>query len=94
MLKHDSEPMDATRLLVLSLGTGSAKSEGKYSAAEVSKWGLINWMFNNGSTPLIDMFSDASSDMDDIHVSTLFQSLNCKNNYIRIQVHNSVIHIY
>ncbi|KAK9948861.1 hypothetical protein M0R45_004420 [Rubus argutus] len=49
MLKHDSEPMDATRLLVLSLGTGSAKSEGKYSAAE---------------------------------------SLNCKNNYIRIQDDN------
>ncbi|KAK9902894.1 hypothetical protein M0R45_001410 [Rubus argutus] len=88
MLKHDSEPMDATRLLVLSLGTGTAKSEGKYSAAAASKWGLINWMFNSGSTPLIDMFSDASSDMVDIHVSTLFQSLNCKDNYIRIQDDN------
>lgn len=88
MLKHGSEPMDATRLLVLSLGTGTAKSEGKYSAAAASKWGLINWIFNNGSTPLVDMLGDASSDMVDIHVSTLFQSLNCKDNYIRIQDDN------
>ncbi|PRQ47917.1 putative galactolipase [Rosa chinensis] len=90
MLKHDSEPLDATRLLVLSLGTGSAKSEGKYTAAEASKWGLINWLFNNGSTPLVDMFGDASADMVDIHVSTLFQSLNCNDNYIRIQDDNLI----
>ncbi|XP_024177895.2 patatin-like protein 2, partial [Rosa chinensis] len=39
MLKHGSEPMDANRLLVLSLGTGTAKFEGKYSATKASKWG-------------------------------------------------------
>ncbi|KAK9902897.1 hypothetical protein M0R45_001412 [Rubus argutus] len=88
MLKNGSEPMDATRLQVLSLGTGAAKFEGKYTAAAASKWGLINWMFNNGSTPLVDIFSDASSDMVDIHVSTLFQSLNAKDNYLRIQDDN------
>ncbi|XP_004288059.1 PREDICTED: patatin-like protein 1 [Fragaria vesca subsp. vesca] len=85
MLKHGSEPMDANRLLVLSLGTGTAKFERKYSAIAASKWGLINWMFHNGNTPMIDIFSDASSDMVDIHVSTLFQSLNAKDNYLRIQ---------
>ncbi|XP_062010925.1 patatin-like protein 2 [Rosa rugosa] len=85
MLKHGSEPMDANRLLVLSLGTGTAKFEGKYSATKASKWGLINWMFDNGSTPMIDIFTDASSDMVDIHVSTLFQSLNAKDNYLRVQ---------
>ncbi|KAM7510358.1 hypothetical protein LguiB_009233 [Lonicera macranthoides] len=35
------EPMDCTRMLVLSLGTGIAKHEGKYNAVTASKWGLI-----------------------------------------------------
>lgn len=86
MLKHDSEPMDVRRLQVLSLGTGTAKHEEKYNAARASKWGLINWVFDNGSTPLIDIFGDASSDMVDFHVSTLFQSAHVKDNYLRIQV--------
>ncbi|KAM1063067.1 hypothetical protein ACFX2A_027875 [Malus domestica] len=77
--------MDATRLLVLSLGTGAAKNEAKYNAANASKWGLINWVFDNGSTPLVDIFGDASSDMVDFHVSTLFQSVHAKDNYLRIQ---------
>ncbi|CAN6541806.1 unnamed protein product [Malus baccata var. baccata] len=85
MLKHNSEPMDATRLLVLSLGTGAAKHEEKYNAATASNWGLINWFFDNGSTPLVDIFGDASSDMVDLHVSTLFQSVHAKDNYLRIQ---------
>ncbi|BFG38922.1 hypothetical protein CerSpe_251980 [Prunus speciosa] len=85
MLKHNSDPIDATRLQVLSLGTGAAKLEEKYSAAIASKWGLINWLFHNGSTPLVDMFADASSDMVDFHVSTLFQCLQAKDNYLRIQ---------
>ncbi|BFG38923.1 hypothetical protein CerSpe_251960 [Prunus speciosa] len=85
ILKNDSEPMDASRLLVLSLGTGAAKFEGKYNAAMASKWGLISWMYDNGSTPLVDVFNDASSDMVDIHVSTLFQSTHAKDNYLRIQ---------
>ncbi|XP_004289234.1 PREDICTED: patatin-like protein 2 [Fragaria vesca subsp. vesca] len=85
MLKNNSEPMDATRLQVLSLGTGCAKFAEKYSAVAASKWSLVNWMFDNGSTPLLDIFGDASSDMVDFHVSTLFQSLNVKENYLRIQ---------
>ncbi|XP_048128137.1 patatin-like protein 2 [Rhodamnia argentea] len=76
---------ETDRILVLSLGTGVAKHEEKYSAAEASRWGLINWIFHNGFTPLIDIFSDASSDMVDLHLSTLFQCLNCKHNYLRIQ---------
>ncbi|KAM7510349.1 hypothetical protein LguiB_009224 [Lonicera macranthoides] len=79
------EPMDCTRMLVLSLGTGIAKHEGKYNAVMASKWGLICWVYNNGSTPIIDVFSEASADMVDIHVSTLFQSLRSQKNYLRIQ---------
>ncbi|KAM7507053.1 hypothetical protein LguiA_017506 [Lonicera macranthoides] len=79
------EPTDCTRMLVLSLGTGIAKHEEKYNIATASKWGLLNWIYDNGSTPLIDVFGDASADMVDIHVSTLFQSLRSEKNYLRIQ---------
>ncbi|KAA8531732.1 hypothetical protein F0562_006551 [Nyssa sinensis] len=81
----DIEPMDSKRMLVLSLGTGAAKREEKYSAATAAKWGLLNWVYDNGATPLLDIYGDASSDMVDIHVSTLFQALHCEKNYLRIQ---------
>lgn len=81
----DMKPMESSRMLVLSLGTGAPKQAEKYSAAAASKWGLLNWVYDNGSTPMVDVYGDASSDMVDIHVSTLFQSLHCKNNYLRIQ---------
>ncbi|CAA0840931.1 Patatin-like protein 2 [Striga hermonthica] len=79
------QPMDSERMLVLSLGTGVAKQEQKYSAREAAGWGSLSWIFNGGSTPVIDVFSDASSDMVDIHVSTIFQSLRNDHNYLRIQ---------
>ncbi|KAJ4714935.1 Patatin [Melia azedarach] len=81
----DMKPMDSRNMLVLSLGTGAAKQEFKYSAATASKWGLFDWIYDNGKTPMLDIFSDASSDVVDIHVSTLFQSLGSKHNYLRIQ---------
>jgi patatin-like phospholipase/acyl hydrolase len=75
----------STSLLVLSLGTGIAQHEEKYNSAEASEWGLINWLYNDGSTPLIDVYGDASADMVDVHVSTLFQSLPAEKNYLRMQ---------
>ena len=80
------KPNDATRMLVLSLGTGLPKHEEKYNATQASKWGAFSWIYQNGSTPIIDFFSDASSDMVDYHVSTLFRSPNLHQNYLRIQV--------
>lgn len=79
---------DARRMLVLSLGTGLPKHEEKYNATQASEWGALSWIFqlNSGSTPIIDFFTDASSDMVDFHVSTLFQSLKVDQNYLRIQV--------
>ncbi|XP_062075379.1 patatin-like protein 2 [Humulus lupulus] len=77
--------MDGKRMLVLSLGTGSAKREEKYNAAKASEWGLLSWIFDNGSTPIIDIFGDASSDIVDLLVSTHFQSRHHRNNYLRIQ---------
>ncbi|KAF3973452.1 hypothetical protein ACB098_02G167100 [Castanea mollissima] len=82
----DIKPTDySKRILVLSLGTGETKHEEKYTAAKASKWGLLSWVYDNGATPLLDVYADASSDMVDIHVSTLFQAIGCKKNYLRIQ---------
>ena len=82
----DLKPMESNRMLVLSLGTGMAKNEEKYTAAAANQWGSLGWVYNKGATPLLDVFGAATSDMVDIHVSTLFQSLGSEKNYLRIQV--------
>lgn len=76
---------DYRRFMVLSLGTGTAKIDEKFDAAEFSKWGILRWLYNRGATPIIDCFSQASADLVDIHASVLFQALHCDNNYLRIQ---------
>ncbi|KAM7263144.1 hypothetical protein ACFE04_000827 [Oxalis oulophora] len=78
-------PLDFTRFLVISLGTGSSRSDNnKYNAKMASKWSAISWIYENGRTPIIDCYTDASSDMVDIHNSVVFQALNSTENYIRI----------
>ncbi|KAH7520143.1 hypothetical protein FEM48_Zijuj08G0113100 [Ziziphus jujuba var. spinosa] len=77
--------MNSKRMLVLSLGTGAAKNEEKYSADQASEWGLLGWLYDDGNTPILDVYSDANSDMVDIHVSSLFHSFNSHKNYLRIQ---------
>lgn len=80
------KPMDYGKFLVISLGTGSNKQEEKFSAQESAKWGLIGWLHNKDNSPIIDIFTQASADMVDIHASVLFQALHSQDNYIRIQV--------
>ncbi|KAA0045873.1 hypothetical protein IC582_024831 [Cucumis melo] len=65
--------ISSKKMLILSLGTGTPKKNGKYSAADSSKWGVLGWVYNNGTTPIIDIFSDASADMVDYHIGTIFQ---------------------
>ncbi|XP_016902154.1 patatin-like protein 3 isoform X1 [Cucumis melo] len=79
------KPMEAKRMLILSLGTGVAKNDEKYSAAIASKWGMLGWIYHRGATPIVDIFSDASADMVDYHISSIFQSEHNQKNYLRIQ---------
>ncbi|KAK3123672.1 hypothetical protein QOZ80_8AG0634420 [Eleusine coracana subsp. coracana] len=79
------KPVDYGKFLVLSLGTGSAKIEKRYDAVQAGKWGILSWLYNKGNTPLIDSFSQASSDLVDIHISVLFQALHSDKGYLRIQ---------
>ncbi|KAF8007481.1 hypothetical protein BT93_K1485 [Corymbia citriodora subsp. variegata] len=78
------KPMDYRRLLVISLGTGTGKVERKYTAHEAAKWGVLGWLTSGGS-PLIDVFTQASADMVDFHLSAVFQALHLHDNYLRIQ---------
>ena len=80
------KPTDYSRFVVISLGTGCPKDEMKYTAEKAAKWGLLQWLTASGSTPIIDVFSHASSDMVDFHLSVVFKALQCENNYLRIQV--------
>ncbi|KAF7150949.1 hypothetical protein RHSIM_Rhsim02G0245900 [Rhododendron simsii] len=73
------------RFLILSLGTGSTKMEGKYDAKKVAEWGLSGWLLNAGSCPLVDSFTRASGNMVDTYISTVLQAIHSENNYLRIQ---------
>ncbi|KDP38382.1 hypothetical protein JCGZ_04307 [Jatropha curcas] len=80
------KPLDYRRFLVISLATGSPKSEKKYNAIKAAKWGLLGWLTSNGSIPLVDVFTQASADMVDFHLSVVFQALHSEEHYLRIQV--------
>ncbi|KAL1219318.1 Patatin-like protein 2 [Cardamine amara subsp. amara] len=79
------KPNDYGRFLVISLGTGYHKSEEKFNAKNVATWGLLGWLTHDNSTPIIDAFTNASSDMVDFHLSAVFRALHSEANYIRIQ---------
>ena len=74
---------DYTKILLLSLGTGTSKSSQQFDAETVAKWGLINWVLTGA---LMDSYSDANADMNDYYLATIFQSLQAEENYLRIQV--------
>ncbi|KAG1342273.1 Patatin-like protein 2 [Cocos nucifera] len=82
--------VDYGNFLVISLGTGSAKIEEKFSAQEAARWGVLGWLYNNGATPLIDIFTQASADMVDIHASVVFRALHSGGNYLRIHDDNLI----
>ncbi|KAK2994433.1 hypothetical protein RJ640_001249 [Escallonia rubra] len=79
------KPMDYGRFLVISLGTGSSKAEEKYEADEAAKWGVLGWLTSDGSTPLVNVFTQASADMVDFHLSVVFKALKSEERYLRIQ---------
>ena len=79
------KPADYGNFMILSLGTGTAKIEEKFDVAECSKWGLLGWLYNGGTTPIIDSFCQASADLVDSQASVLFQALRCEKRYLRIQ---------
>ena len=78
--------MEYCQFLVISIGTGSARKEKKFSAEMVNKWNPLGWVLNGSMPPIVEMFAEASQDMVDYHISVTFQALHSEANYLRIQV--------
>lgn len=79
------KPLEYGRFLIISIGTGTAKNEEKFTAQMAAKWGLLDWLTQSGSNPLIDVFTQSSGDMVDFHLSAVTQALHSADNYLRIQ---------
>ncbi|EXB37800.1 Patatin group A-3 [Morus notabilis] len=79
-----NKPMDYNRFLVISIGTGSNRSEKKYDSKKATKWGVLDWIYNKGSTPIIDSYMEASADMVDFHNCVVFQAFHSENSYLRV----------
>ncbi|TKY57794.1 Patatin protein 2 [Spatholobus suberectus] len=79
------KPLEYGRFLIISIGTGTAKNEEKFSAQMAAKWGLLDWLTHGGTTPLIDVFTQSSADMVDFHLCAVTQALHSEDNYLRIQ---------
>lgn len=79
-------PLDYTRYMLISIGTGTEKQTPKFNAKEAAKWGVLGWLVNQGSAPLIEAFTQASADLVVMHNNVVFEALNSVNNYLRIQV--------
>ncbi|KAK8309178.1 hypothetical protein V6Z12_D02G109400 [Gossypium hirsutum] len=84
------KPNDYARFQVLSLGTGSQNPEEKYPAHKAAKWGVLGWLTSEHSSPFIDVFMQATSDMVDFHLATVFRALHSEHSYLRIQVYRYI----
>ncbi|KAG6495632.1 hypothetical protein ZIOFF_043458 [Zingiber officinale] len=81
-------PFNYDKLLVISIGTGVPKQEARFTSLQTAKWGLLGWLFHRGTMPIIDIFTQASADLVDIHTSVVFKARNTKHyqkHYLRIQ---------
>ncbi|KAM1226905.1 hypothetical protein ACFX13_006315 [Malus domestica] len=78
--------IDSSKLLVLSLGTGSAKKHMELTIGDPSIWGILTWLLpQKGVTPLIDVLMTASVNMVEVYLSAYFKVSGSDSNYLRIQ---------
>ncbi|GKA89420.1 patatin-like protein 1 [Tanacetum coccineum] len=69
----------------LSGGTGMQKREPRFDAKMAANWGMIGWIDKDGASPLIDSFTEASSDLVDFQEGAIFADAHAAENYLRIQ---------
>lgn len=87
MSQHENSSCFDSKLLILSLGTGSSKQDEKLEVGDGKSWGLYKWFMGpNGTTPLTDVVLTAMDDMVDIYMSVFFGASTFKDNYLRVQV--------
>jgi len=66
-----------SEMLVVSIGTGKVQKSYNYEKAK--KWGAISW-----AIPVIDMLQSSSAEVVSYQVDKLFDSEDCREQYIRI----------
>ncbi|XVF57160.1 hypothetical protein PTKIN_Ptkin06aG0181900 [Pterospermum kingtungense] len=76
--------IDCSKLLVLSLGTGSSK---RHNDLQVSTehWGPFNWVIGKSGIPILNVLLTAMEDMVEIYLSGIFKGTSFDQNYLRIQ---------
>ncbi|CAN6556685.1 unnamed protein product [Malus baccata var. baccata] len=79
--------IDSSKLLVLSLGTGSAKKGATLEVGNRDEWGILKWLVNpkSSSIPLIDVLTTPSVNMVEVYLSAFFNVSGSDDNYLRIQ---------
>ncbi|KAM0032217.1 putative patatin-like phospholipase domain, Acyl transferase/acyl hydrolase/lysophospholipase [Helianthus debilis subsp. tardiflorus] len=78
-------PLDYGRYLLISIGTGTEKQQPLFDAKMAAKWGVLGWLVNQSSAPLIDAFTQASDDLVVMYNNTVFEAFESVDNYLRIQ---------
>ncbi|XVF57449.1 hypothetical protein PTKIN_Ptkin06aG0206400 [Pterospermum kingtungense] len=75
--------IDISKLLVLSLGTGSSQ---RNNDLDVSKqWGPLDWVWGKSGIPILNILMTAMDDMTDIYLAGFFRGTDFDENYLRIQ---------
>ena len=77
-------------LLILSLGTGAAEPQpgNRIDTGTPLEW-LIDFVYQ--SSPLVDVMMRASDSMVETYTTSLLQTYNSQDNYLRIQVRTDCI---
>eukprot|EP00258_Populus_trichocarpa_P031077 XP_024447096.1 patatin-like protein 2 isoform X2 [Populus trichocarpa] len=84
--------VDYSKILLLSLGTGERNGKDKLEVGDPSKWGILNWLWqNDNSYPLLDILMSSADEMIEMYMSSIFQSRGLSENYTRIQAELSFV---
>ena len=51
-----------------------------------AQWGSMSWMNYNGSSPILDVYMEASVDMVEFHSAVIFQAFGSQDQHLRIDV--------
>lgn len=69
--------LNPSDMFIFSVGTGTIEKQYKHDKAR--KWGIVGWL-----TPIIDIMMSAVSETVDYQLKKLYDSINRKDQYIRI----------
>ncbi|XP_021983158.1 patatin-like protein 5 isoform X3 [Helianthus annuus] len=78
-------PLGYGQYLLISIGTGTEKQQPLFDAKMAAKWGVLGWLVNQSSAPLIDAFTQASADLVVMYNNTVFEAFESVDNYLHIQ---------